>query len=75
MIRLGARQSEGLMSDLKQGDCRHCDGCGQIANTDDGEAWTFWEELPAPSNIAVQMGLVKPIPCPECDGTGKARDT
>ena len=59
------------MSDLREEDCRRCDGCGQIANSDDGEAWVIWEELPAPSNLAVQMGLVKPIPCPDCDGTGK----
>jgi DnaJ-class molecular chaperone len=57
---------------LKQREtCRRCRGCGQIANSDDGEPWTFWAELPAPSNLAVQLGIVRPIPCPDCKGTGQ----
>jgi len=51
--------------------CKRCEGCGKIANTEDGEPWTVWEKLPSPSNLAVQMGLVRPIPCPDCGGTGK----
>ncbi len=47
-------------------ECQRCDGCGQIANSDDGEPWTHWERLPAGSDAAVHMGLVRPIPCPEC---------
>lgn len=46
--------------------CQRCDGCGLIANSDDGEPWSFWLELPLQSSAAVIMGLVKPIPCPAC---------
>ena len=54
----------------KPGVCDRCDGCGQIADSDEGEAWWTWATLPVPSNMAVTMGVVKPIPCPDCDGTG-----
>ena len=50
--------------------CGRCDGCGQIANSDKGEAWTSWSSLPPGSDIAVKMGIVKPIPCPACAGSG-----
>lgn len=50
--------------------CMRCDGCGQIANSDDGEPWTAWEALPPGSDLAVRLGLVYPIPCPACDGRG-----
>lgn len=49
--------------------CERCDGCGQIADSDDGEPWTDWTSLPPPSDLAVRMGIVKPIPCPDCSGT------
>ena len=45
-----------------------CGGCGQIANSPDGESWTVWTSLPPGSDIAVKIGLVRPIPCPECGG-------
>jgi hypothetical protein len=47
--------------------CGRCDGCGQIADSKDGEPWTAWTSLPPGSDIAVRMGLVKPIPCPSCN--------
>jgi hypothetical protein len=50
--------------------CRKCDGCGQIASSEDGEPWTVWQNLPPGSDAAVRLGLVKPIPCPGCGGTG-----
>ena len=50
--------------------CRKCDGCGQVANTNRQEPWTAWTELPVRS--AALAGLVRPIPCPECGGTGEA---
>jgi RecJ-like exonuclease len=56
------------MSDTKL--CQHCDGCGQIANDDEGTPWTFWVDLPVKSAAAVILGLVRPIPCPKCHGTG-----
>ncbi len=50
--------------------CSRCDGCGRIADSDEGEPWTAWSDLPPGSDLAVQMGLVKPIPCPKCGGNG-----
>lgn len=51
-------------------ECGRCNGCGQIADSKDGEPWNDWEDLPPGSNVAVLMGLVKPIPCPTCGGAG-----
>ena len=49
--------------------CRTCLGWKRV---DDGEgySWKYWATLPAPSNIAVQIGMVKPVKCPDCQGTG-----
>ena len=46
--------------------CKRCDGCGQISDGEDGEPWSVWMKLPLESSAAVRLGLVKPIPCPEC---------
>lgn len=46
--------------------CARCDGCGLIANTEEGEPWTSWTSLPVESQVAVRLGLVAPIPCPVC---------
>lgn len=51
--------------------CTKCDGCGKIANSDDQEPWTQWANLPLQSATAVVMGLVRPMECPECGGSGK----
>jgi len=48
--------------------CTRCDGCGQVADSDSGEPWTAWASLPPGSDLAVRMGIVKPVPCPECKG-------
>lgn len=53
--------------------CPACDGCGKVANTEDREPWTVWTGLPLQSAGAVLLGLVKPIPCEDCGGTGKRR--
>lgn len=53
--------------------CSRCDGCGQIANNADGDPWTAWSELPPGSDLSVRLGLVKPISCPSCGGTGKVQ--
>lgn len=49
--------------------CPRCEGCGQLASTPGREPWTAWENLPPGSDLAVVAGIVKPIPCDECDGT------
>ena len=51
--------------------CRRCDGCGWLANTEDQEPWTAWEQLPSGSDMAVRMGLVQPVACHECNGEGR----
>ena len=35
--------------------CQRCGGCKQIANSDDGEPWTVWEELPPGSDLAAPV--------------------
>ncbi|WP_458317128.1 hypothetical protein [Mycolicibacterium brisbanense] len=52
-------------------DCQKCMGDGQIANDDEGSPWSAWANLPAGSDLAVRMGLVRPVECPDCNGTGK----
>jgi len=52
--------------------CHRCDGCGQLADSDDREPWSVWMNLPLQSAWAVIIGLVKPVPCDDCDGTGQA---
>lgn len=51
--------------------CPRCNGCKQIADGEEGAPWWTWAQLPPPSNMAVVMGIVKPIPCPACNGTGR----
>lgn len=51
--------------------CQHCLGWKQIANSDDGESWKYWAELPSPENFAVQVGVVFPTRCPRCQGSGR----
>lgn len=60
------------MPDIKE--CQRCGGCGQIANSEDGEPWTAWTSLPPGSDVAVMLGLVRPIPCPECGEKREADD-
>lgn len=50
--------------------CERCDGCGRIASGEEGAAWTVWETMPHGSDMAVRAGLVKPLWCPDCGGTG-----
>jgi hypothetical protein len=54
--------------------CKRCDGCGRIANTEDGEPWTAWTELPLRSSLSLCVGLVRPITCPDCHGSGREGD-
>lgn len=50
--------------------CAKCNGEGKVANTDDQEPWSCWADLPPGSDLAVRMGLVVPVNCPECEGKG-----
>ena len=52
-------------------DCKRCRGDGRIANTEQGESWKDWLELPLQSAVVVTLGIVRPLPCPVCKGTGK----
>lgn len=52
--------------------CVRCLGCGQVANSEDREPWSTWASLPAGSDLAVRTGLVKPVPCDDCGGSGVA---
>jgi hypothetical protein len=46
--------------------CLKCRGCGLIANSKDREPWLDWTSLPLQSSLAVLLGIVRPVPCPEC---------
>ena len=53
--------------------CPRCEGCGKLADTEDREPWTDWTSLPVASATALLMGLVKPVDCDECQGSGNVR--
>ncbi len=53
--------------------CMRCAGCGRVGSDDEHAPWTFWESLPPGSDLAVRMGLVVPLPCLDCGGTGEAQ--
>ncbi len=53
-------------------DCVSCEGCGQVADTEEHEPWTAWMNLPLNSAHAVILGIVKPMACTACGGSGHA---
>ena len=55
--------------------CPACLGWGRIANDEERTPWKYWAELPPPSNLAVQLGLVYPVECSKCGGSGRTRPT
>jgi hypothetical protein len=57
---------------LRKQPCPDCRGCGKVANSDAQEPWRYWEELKPPADLAVRLGIVAPIPCPRCFGSGEA---
>lgn len=57
---------------MKEGNCDRCAGCGYITDGKNGDPFKYWLELPVQSAVALQMGLVKPVECPECKGSGAA---
>jgi len=50
--------------------CPACDGCGKVANTQDQEPRSRWLALPLTGAAAVTMGLIKPVTCRRCGGSG-----
>lgn len=59
------------MNDQALIQCPRCEGCGQLADDEDGTPWRRWLELPLRSSGAVLAGIVKPTLCPVCKGKGK----
>jgi len=51
-----------------------CDGCGRIASDVDQTPWSYWLAMRPGSDLAIFLGVVKPIPCPECLGKGETDD-
>ncbi len=51
--------------------CWKCEGDGKVADSTDQEPWSAWSSLPPGSDIAVRLGIVKPIDCPVCGGSGE----
>lgn len=59
-----------------KGKCPKCWGTGKVAGgTDDQDAWPAWGLLDPGADLAVQIGAVYPITCPECRGTGELPTT
>ena len=54
--------------------CPQCDGGGKLADTEDREPWSAWTSLPLQSAAAVVMGMVRPIECDRCQGSGEIDD-
>jgi hypothetical protein len=54
--------------------CMTCDGCGKVADDGDQSPWSMWKELPPQSRTAVNLGLVHPMSCPDCGGSGIEKD-
>lgn len=51
--------------------CKQCEGWGKVDDGDEGVSWGIWAALPPGADIAVKWGVVKPITCPRCGGTGE----
>ena len=59
-----------LMPDHK---CGGCDGDGRVACGEEAAPWSAWMAIPLASAGAVVAGLVYPVVCPGCKGTGVRR--
>ena len=55
----------------EQVECDNCAGCGKVADDPDQTPWKYFEETPTQSAVGIGMGWIKPITCPECEGSGK----
>ena len=67
MIAAGIRD----LAELQPETCTKCDGCGEVADTEDQEPWTLWDALPEICRSAMTLGIVRAMTCPACKGTGK----
>ena len=57
----------GIIHDrICKGGCSRCHGSGLVANDEEGTAWCHWAELPPGADLAVRVGIVRPVPCPDC---------
>lgn len=50
--------------------CLACDGWGAVADTKEGGSWRYWAELPPGADLAVRLGIVRPVRCAACEGSG-----
>lgn len=51
--------------------CPKCAGCGRIASDNIGMPWSSWEAQHLDQSGPVLRGVVKPIGCPICGGSGR----
>ena len=61
------------MSESQEVVCPTCQGCGKVANSNDGEPWTVWEKLSPGADLAVRAGIIYAVTCPRCGGSGSAQ--
>lgn len=69
----GDQATRDLQAKPEPVECRRCLGCGRIADSEEGEPWSMWLDLPLKSAAAVTLGVVRPIDCPDCGGTGQVQ--
>lgn len=55
-----------MSEETKTNRCPKCEGCGQVADNQERTAWARWLDEPH----LPESGLVQPMPCPKCFGTG-----
>jgi len=55
--------------------CARCGGCGSIGGSGRHEQpWCLFRGAPIQSTLAKVMGMQRPRTCPDCAGSGRARD-
>lgn len=47
------------------GSCHSCWGSGLVGNDEDKTPWPVWAAMPPANAVAVSLGIVRPVPCPE----------
>jgi DnaJ-class molecular chaperone len=56
---------------VSEAKCDECNGCGFLADSEDQEPWSFWQQVPLQSAAVVLTGVVKPKVCDKCKGMGR----